>query len=181
VAPATVVPAADFTVIARLLVVMGRAKVAVTLVLATTLVASVAGTLVETVGGAESAVVNAHVFGAVIATPDRFFAVIEAVWDVASARAALGVRVALRVVASYDTVPATATPAPVFSVSWTLVGSIGWAKVAVTAVVVATFVARFVGIVDVTVGAVPSVVVKVQVFAVAIGVPDTLLALTEAV
>ena len=56
-----------------------RAKVAVTAVLAATLVASAVGVTADTVGAVPSVVVKAQVCGAVIATPETLLALTEAV------------------------------------------------------------------------------------------------------
>lgn len=147
---------------------MASLKVAVILVLVGAAGASDAGTVKVTVGlvVSPSAVVNDQTRSVASAKPVVFLAavVMVAVHVVLSGSGAVGVRVAVRVPASYVTVAATGVPdgharVKLVPVGLTrVVGSIGALKVAVTVVVVATPVAAGVvtGDVDVTVGAMPA-------------------------
>jgi hypothetical protein len=133
-----------------------------------TLVAPLTGDTESTVGGTLSTLMNAQTKFDASAFPETSFApvVIVAVYVVPEASAGDGVNVAVFVAALYATAPATAALVAVTLTVNVLVvsvvASIALLNVALITAFVGTFVARLAGEVDTTVGAVVSLVVKLN-------------------
>jgi hypothetical protein len=161
-------PPAGLSVKLELVIVVAsiaRENVALGWTATPTPVAPLAGEVEVTVGGG-AMVVNAHESGAASGTPSADFTVVStaAVYVVEFASAAVGVRVAVRVVELYVTDAATGEPPLGVSVKLDavrVVGSIGIENVTVGATATATPVAPSGGVFAVTVGVAP-VVAKVH-------------------
>jgi len=158
---------------------IARENAAVIAVVDATSIAPVAGTVVSTVGaaGAVAAVVNDHAYGAASGTPSVVWIVVASRAVYVSVRASMlvGVRVAVRVDALYDTVAGTSAPDDERSenpADVTVAGSIARVNVARMDVVGPTSTASKSGLVESTSAGGAACVVNDQLYAVPSGAPS---------
>ena len=172
--PVTTVPLGSVTAILMLAVLTALLNVARTVVRFDTLVAPLAGVMVDTVGAVS--VVKDHAAG-VMTVPSGLAAPIVAVYFVLAANNADGVNATVVLVVA--NAPATATPEPFTSDSVDFVGSTALVNVTEMVVLAATPVAPAAGVRLAITGA-GDTVLNVHVNG-AMTVPDTLDAVTVAV